>query len=116
MYFCMGISGYDIAFFIPSILNDLGYNALQSQIHGIPVWFVVTVATLSAASASDLLRNRWAFLIFGCTSAVIGYILLLFRQYLTAATLYGTVFLAATGTYATFSSIIVWLANKIADS
>jgi hypothetical protein len=73
----VAVSGYSTAFFIPTILNDLGYLASDSQVHTIPVYVCCTGVMLVAAWASDRLHHRYSFTMGGIILATIGYGLLL---------------------------------------
>jgi hypothetical protein len=43
MYFGVVNTGYATSFFIPTILNEMGYTAIASQVRSIPIFCVAAV-------------------------------------------------------------------------
>ncbi|EED20890.1 transmembrane transporter, putative [Talaromyces stipitatus ATCC 10500] len=77
VYIGITVSGYATALFIPSIVASLGYSGIEAQIHSIPIWVVASVVTLAVSIATDRLKHRHGFIMFGVIFASIGYIILL---------------------------------------
>ncbi|BDD55748.1 hypothetical protein MAP00_001237 [Monascus purpureus] len=116
IYLGVTVSGYATALFIPSIMASLGYSGIQSQIHSIPVWIVAAVVTLLVSVATDRLKHRYGFIMFGVFVASIGYVLLLCRPSSTVpvGVHYMAVFFVTTGTYIVQPVTLVWMANNLA--
>lgn len=119
IYFSITISGYATALFIPSIVNSLGYNGIQSQVHSIPIWIVASVVTFVVALLTDRLKHRYGFIMFGVVFASVGYIILLCQgplhtgQGLSLQVRYMAVFFVTTGCYIVQPVSIVWFANNL---
>ncbi|KAL0256465.1 hypothetical protein SLS55_008860 [Diplodia seriata] len=75
--FCQDILLYGFSTFLPSIIQGMGYNTLQSQYLTIPVYIFGGIAFLSFAFVSDKLRIRGPFVLFANIFGIVGYILLL---------------------------------------
>lgn len=112
VYFGITVSGYSTALFVPTIVNSLGYDGIQSQIHSIPVWIVAAVVTLVVSYLTDRLQHRYGFVVFGVIFSSIGYILLLCHN-LNTGIHYMAVFFVTTGCYVVQPVAIVWMANNV---
>lgn len=117
MYMGITVSGYATSFFVPTIVNSLGYSGVSSQVHSIPVWIVAVVVTLATSVVTDRLRHRYGFIMFGVLFASIGYIILLCQGPLHGGipvhVRYMAVFFVTTGCYIVQPISIVWLANNL---
>lgn len=119
IYIGITVSGYATALFIPSIVNSLGYDGIDSQVHSIPVWAVATVVTLIASYLTDRMRHRYGFIMFGVLFASIGYIILLCQGPpaelggLNVHVRYMAVFFVTAGCYIVQPVAIVWMANNL---
>ncbi|KAH8884162.1 MFS general substrate transporter [Thozetella sp. PMI_491] len=106
-------NGYGGAFFIPTILNQMGYKATEAQVRTIPVYVVATVACLATAYLTDRLRHRYAFTMIGLVIATVGYIILLTQQHVAVGVRYFALFLTVSGGYITQPVLMTWLANTV---
>ncbi|KAI9677626.1 MAG: hypothetical protein M1817_006581 [Caeruleum heppii] len=113
MYIGISTSGYATAFFIPTILREFGYTSAQAQVQTIPVYVVCTALTLFTAWASDRVRHRYGFTIFGVVVATIGYVILLAQGGLSPGVKYMAVFFVLSGVYVVQPATIVWLSNNM---
>ncbi|KAH7035474.1 major facilitator superfamily domain-containing protein [Microdochium trichocladiopsis] len=111
----MGIvnNGYAGSFFIPTILNQMGFKAADAQIRTIPVYVVATVLCLGSAWLADRLRHRFAFTLLGIAVATVGYILLLCQNSLSVGVRYFALFLIVGGGYITQPVVLGWLSNTM---
>ncbi|KAI1321109.1 MFS general substrate transporter [Xylariaceae sp. FL0255] len=121
VYLGVGITGYSLTFFLPTILVEFGWTAQEAQVHTIPVYAVTAVVMVLVAWLSDRLRHRYGFILFGCLLATIGYAILvhLSRGGSEAVnrsrnTLYGAIFITSIGGYICTPMALAWLANNIA--
>ncbi|KXJ93612.1 major facilitator superfamily domain-containing protein [Microdochium bolleyi] len=111
----MGIlnNGYAGSFFIPTILNQMGFKAAEAQIRTIPVYIVATALCLASAWLADRMRHRFGFTLFGVAVATIGYVLLLCGNSLSVGVRYFALFLIVGGGYITQPVILGWLSNTM---
>ncbi|RVX74984.1 hypothetical protein B0A52_01261 [Exophiala mesophila] len=70
-------SAYSMAFFLPTVINQMGYSAEQAQLYVIPVYLVATVVTLSAAVLTDRYNSRYIVTMVALTVGMVGYAVLL---------------------------------------
>ncbi|QDS71274.1 hypothetical protein FKW77_001003 [Venturia effusa] len=111
MYFGVVNSGYATSFFIPTILNEMGFKAIDAQVRSIPVFIVATVCALITAWVTDRIRHRYAFTLFGVIVASVGYLVLLEQKGLSVGVKYFACFLIVSGTYITQPVCIAWISN-----
>jgi MFS family permease len=111
MYFGVVQSGYGTSFFIPTILNEMGYSAKRSQVLSIPIFVVATVGALTTAVCTDRLKRRYPFTILGVLVATVGYVILLAQNGLAVGVKYFATFLIVLGTYITQPVCIAWISN-----
>lgn len=77
------------------------------------------VITIATAWASDRTGHRWAFIMFGCTMASAGYVVLLCQGPphghggLSIGTKYAALFVVTIGVYMVQPLTIVWLMNNL---
>ncbi|KAI0515168.1 major facilitator superfamily domain-containing protein [Xylaria bambusicola] len=106
-------TGYSGSFFIPTILNEMGYKAAEAQVRTIPIYVVSTVICLVVAYATDRLKHRYTFVMGGLAVAAVGYGLLLGQEGLSVGVKYFALFLIVGGGYAVQPIVIAWLANNV---
>lgn len=111
----MGVlnTGYAGSFFIPTILNQMGFKAADAQVRTIPVYIVATALCLASAWAADRLRHRFGFTILGISVAAVGYVLLLCGASLSVGVRYFALFLVVGGGYTSQPIILGWLSNTM---
>ena len=77
MYFGVVNTGYSTSFFIPTILEEMGFTATIAQVRSIPIYIVAAVASLTVAYMADRLKHRYGFTMLGVVVGAIGYVILL---------------------------------------
>lgn len=110
----IGTVGYGFAYFIPSILVQLGWTSVRAQVMTIPLYTCAACISLLFAFASDLLRHRFGFVILGVCLSSIGYVVLLSQGSVSATGRYIALFLAACGAFGAQPVTLVWLNNNLA--
>lgn len=111
MFFGVVNSGYATSFFIPTILTEMGFKAIDAQVRSIPIFVVATICALATAWATDRLRHRYAFTILGVVVASVGYLVLLEQSGLSVAIKYFACFLIVSGTFIVQPVVIAWISN-----
>jgi len=111
MYFGVVQSGYGTSFFIPTILNQMGYSAKRAQVLSIPIFIVATIGALVTAVSTDRLKRRYPFTILGVLVCTVGYGILLGQRGLSVGVKYFATFLIVLGTYITQPVCIAWISN-----
>lgn len=111
MYFGVVQSGYGTSFFIPTILNEMGYVARRAQVLSIPIYVVAAIGALATALATDKMKRRFPFTILGILIATVGYGILLGQEGLPTRVKYFACFVIVLGTYVTQPVCIAWVTN-----
>ena len=112
MYLGVVQSSTSLSLFLPSFVKDIGYTAAAAQIRSVPVFLAAAVCALATAYASDHLRHRFSFCIFGVIVAMVGYIMLLKQGNLAPGVRYFATFVVACGAFITQPLTIPWLSNN----
>ncbi|KAE9377036.1 major facilitator superfamily protein [Stipitochalara longipes BDJ] len=113
MYMGVVNTGYATSFFIPTIIEEMGYTAAISQVRSIPIFIVAAVAALLVAWATDRMKHRYAFTIAGVLVGGIGYVVLLCQENVSVGVKYMACFFITTGGYMTQPVTWVWLNNNM---
>jgi hypothetical protein len=113
VFMYMGIvnTGYATSFFIPTIIQEMGYTAAMSQVRSIPIFIITAVAALLVAWSTDRMKYRYAFTIAGVVVGGIGYVILLNQRGVSVGVKYMACFFITTGGYMTQPVTWVWLNN-----
>ncbi|CAG8026716.1 unnamed protein product [Penicillium olsonii] len=106
-------TGYAASFFIPTILRDMGWTSLMSQVMSIPIYIVAAIMTISAAYFSDRSKHRFGFVVAGCVIATVGYIMLLAQASIPAGAKYFALYAVTGGGFVSQPILIGWLSNNI---
>ena len=113
MYMGIVNAGYSTSFFIPTILNQLGWTAMQAQILTIPIYVASFVIAIVTAVCTDRLRHRYAFIMVGILIGSIGYVILLIQRHVPAGAKYFALYLVVIGAYVAQPVILVWVTNNM---
>ncbi|KAI1422053.1 major facilitator superfamily domain-containing protein [Xylaria sp. FL1777] len=113
LYLGVGVTGYSLVFFMPTILVEFGWKAREAQVHSIPVYAVTAVAMIFVAWVSDRCKHRYGFIILGCAIATVGYGILLGQEGLSRDVKYGALFFTSIGGYIATPMALAWLANNV---
>jgi hypothetical protein len=113
MYFGVNTTGYATAFFIPTILREMGYTSSSSQLRSAAVNMTAVVCMLATAYATDKLRNRYFATLLGPAIACIGYIILLAQGGLSPGVKFFATFLITCGAYMAQPVTLGWLNNNM---
>jgi cyanate permease len=111
MYMGVVNTGYATSFFIPTIIEEMGYTAAMSQVRSIPIFIVATVSALAAAWLTDKLKHGFSFTILGVVVGLIGYVILLCQNKAPVGVKYMACFFITTVGYITQPVTWVWLSN-----
>lgn len=87
---------YSISLFLPTIINELGYTANESQLMTVPVYVLACFCTICGSLASDKVGQRGPFIMGFTLISITGFVLLISSA--APRTQYAGTFLAAAGT------------------
>ncbi|KAF4549816.1 MFS-type transporter-like protein 58 [Elsinoe fawcettii] len=113
MYLGVVNCSYSTSFFVPTIIQELGFTAAAAQVRSIPVYVCATLGAILTAFATDHFRHRHAFCIIGVVIASVGEILLLVGANVSVGVRYFAVFAVTTGTYVTQPVTLTWVQNNM---
>jgi cyanate permease len=111
MYMGVVNTGYATSFFIPTIIEELGFTATMSQLRSIPIFIVAAIAALVVAWCTDRAHHRYGFTIAGVVVGLVGYVILLCEGRVATGVRYMACFFITTGGYMTQPVTWVWLNN-----
>ncbi|CAG8461799.1 4483_t:CDS:2 [Cetraspora pellucida] len=77
---CLLVTMYSFSFFIPTIVNGMGFDSVISQLLSTPPFIIGCISSLLIAKLSDNYRIRSPYLIFGLLISIIGYSFLIIHN------------------------------------
>ncbi|KAJ9617269.1 hypothetical protein H2200_000990 [Cladophialophora chaetospira] len=114
MYLGTVTTSYAGAFFIPTIVKQLGWTAVKAQLMSIPIWTCAMLSTLTTCYLSDRLRHRYGFIVVGACVSTLGYVILLKMHSVAVGVRYFAIFFCFSGAFIVQPVTVVWLSNNVA--
>ncbi|KAL4802454.1 major facilitator superfamily domain-containing protein [Aspergillus unguis] len=115
MYWGITCPLYGISFFLPSIIQDLGYTSSTAQLLTVPIYITAAVVAVVSAWMSDRYKKRSPFVLFFMCLIAIGYIIVLASSDRgVPGVVYFGVFVAAVGLYPAFPGNVTWISVNLA--
>ncbi|KAL9013621.1 MAG: hypothetical protein Q9173_001698 [Seirophora scorigena] len=114
MFCSCNVAFSSLPVFLPTIINDMGYSALQSQALSAPPYLIAFITVLLTAYCSDKYKDRSLFICFHAILAAGGYALITVAGIVKANSLwrYWGVYPAATGFFSAVTLLITWTINN----
>lgn len=100
-------------FFIPTILEEMGFTASAVQVHTILVWTVATIIAITVSWLSNRLQHRYAFIMFAVLLGSIGFVILLYRENVSVGIRYMSLFFVVTAGSINQILSIAWILNNV---
>ncbi|RYP18763.1 hypothetical protein DL767_009763 [Monosporascus sp. MG133] len=118
MLFLANMAYSSLPVFLPTILNEMGYSALESQGLAAPPYLLAFAAVLATARLSDRARRRTPFVVAHALASAAGYGLLALARPLGLGPglRYAAVYPAATGFFSVVVLVIAWSVNNQASA
>lgn len=107
MYFASNVSFSSLPVFLPLILKEMGFTAVNAQGLTAPPYFVSFGLTLFTTYFADRLQQRGITIAIMASLGGIGYVILATTD--RVGPRYFSVFLAAGGIFPTIANIIPWV-------
>jgi len=102
---------YSLAFFIPTIVQGLGYRSISTQLHSVPPYACSAVFAIASCYFSDSFRHRGSFVILSALISIVGYAMFLGST--NHQVLYGSLFLQVIGAYTMAPLLSSWMPNNL---
>lgn len=109
MYFSLLVPAYSIVYFLPTIVQTLGYNTIQTQLHTVPPFAAAFGFVMVLSYLSDKYRVRSPFIFLGLALLLIGLSILISvhgTEHFSAQ--YGAICLTAMGSFGIGGIIVCW--------
>lgn len=111
---CATTTTYALAYFIPVILQGMGYSANKALIFSSPPYIVGIVYAIAISWLSDKTKRRGIYILFNCLIVVIG--LLIISEVKAPSVRYFGVFLAVAASAVNIPMAIGFASNNIVDN
>ncbi|KAL5052175.1 hypothetical protein BDW71DRAFT_193582 [Aspergillus fruticulosus] len=113
MMIYMGADGclYAFSLFVPTIINQLGYSGIRSQLLSVPPYAAAALVTVAIGFIADRTRQRGICNILVSFLGITGFAMLLGAK--SAGARYAGTFLGAMGIYPAISNTISWTSNNV---
>ncbi|KAL9586936.1 MAG: hypothetical protein Q9203_003691 [Teloschistes exilis] len=114
MFCSCNVAFSSLPVFLPTIINDMGYSSLRSQILSAPPYLLAFLAVLLTSFYSDRLSNRSLFICFHAILAALGYASIAIAGALKAGPMwrYWGVYPVACGFFSAVTLLITWTINN----
>ncbi|KAL6232914.1 hypothetical protein BDW75DRAFT_232414 [Aspergillus navahoensis] len=110
MYFSCNVSFSSLPVFLPTILEDMGFESINAQGLTAPPFFVSFILSILTTWLADRFQQRGLTIVFFSLVGAVGYVLL--AACTTVAVRYFGVFLAASGVFPCIANILPWVLNN----
>jgi dipeptide/tripeptide permease len=110
MYFSCNVSFSSLPVFLPTILKEMGFTAVNAQGLSAPPYFVSFLVTIGSTFLADRIQQRGLTIVIVSIVGGIGYILLATCK--NVGPKYFGVFLAAAGVFPAIANILPWVLNN----
>ncbi|KAL7917602.1 major facilitator superfamily domain-containing protein [Trichoderma austrokoningii] len=110
MYFSCNVSFASLPVFLPTILSEMGFSAVDAQGLTAPPFFLSFLVTLITPYIADRTQQRGIMLIFLTMIGGVGYVILATAKSVGAR--YFGVFMAAGGIFPSIANILPWVLNN----
>ncbi|KAL4916059.1 major facilitator superfamily domain-containing protein [Aspergillus aurantiobrunneus] len=113
MIIYMGADGclYAFSLFVPTIINELGYESIHAQLLSVPPYAAAAIITVAVGFIADRTRQRGICNILVSFLGITGFAMLLGAK--SAGARYAGTFLGAMGIYPAISNTISWTSNNV---
>ena len=109
---------YSVNFFAPTIISQFSTNKdpryVQSLV--IPIFLASAAGTLAVSFASDKLRHRFGFTMFGYILTAAGLLIMMNQKSVSINTKYGALYLMSVGAYISLPTLWMMLVNNVSGS
>ncbi|KAF8855514.1 MFS general substrate transporter [Acephala macrosclerotiorum] len=112
---CTTVTAYSVAIFAPTIISQFepAHSSRYVQSLVIPIFAGASVGCLAAVYASDKLKHRAGFAIFGYLLTTTGAAILVNEKHMNTHVKYAALFLMAVGTYISLPMLWTMLVNNV---
>ncbi|KAJ5179819.1 hypothetical protein N7492_003029 [Penicillium capsulatum] len=110
MYFSCNVSFSSLPVFLPTILKEMGFTAINAQGLTAPPFFASFLATIATTWVADRIQQRGLMIAALSLIGGVGYILLATCS--SVGVRYFGVFLAACGIFPSIANILPWVLNN----
>ena len=110
-FFFSGSRLYGLAYFIPSIIRDMGYSPVNTQLMSVPPYATTFVCSVSIAILSDRWGQRCYSILLSGALSIIGY--MVFLTSTSTPILYISIVLQTMGAFTASPAINTWNVNNV---
>ena len=118
MFICSIVAVYSINLFAPTIVKQFDPTASVRHIQAlvIPIFLASAAATLAISYASDKLRHRYAFAMFGWVLTLVGLVVMINQRHVSVNARYAALYLISIGGYISVPQLWTLLVNNCSGS
>jgi MFS family permease len=110
MYFSCNVSFSSLPVFLPTILKEMGFTAVNAQGLTAPPFFASFIATIATTYVADRIQQRGLMIAVLSMIGGVGYILCVACS--SVGVRYFGVFLAACGVFPSIANILPWVLSE----
>jgi dipeptide/tripeptide permease len=110
MYFSCNVSFSSLPVFLPTVISEMGFSAINAQGLSAPPYFLSFLLVIASTYIADKSRQRGLIILTMSLVGALGYILLAATS--DVGPRYTGVFFAAAGIFPSISNILPWVLNN----
>ncbi|KAJ4492230.1 MFS general substrate transporter [Lentinula edodes] len=116
IYASFNVGVATISYFLPTLINDLGFTAINAQGLTVAPYVLGWGMVVLQAWHSDKTRERGWHIIVSCVISFVGYIILATSARKSVGASYFALFLVVGGLYSLFPLVMSWAANTLSPT
>lgn len=110
MYFSCNVSYASLPVFLPTVIKEMGFTAIDAQGLSAPVYFLSFLLTIATTIIADRTQQRAYTIMLLASLGGVGYILL--AACTSTAGRYAGAFVAAAGIFPATANVLPWVSNN----
>ncbi|KAK5173515.1 uncharacterized protein LTR77_002196 [Saxophila tyrrhenica] len=115
MYFCNVVAVYGLAYFVPSIIADMGYSGVMAALYSAPPYLVGLGFLLIGGFVADKIHRRLPIIIVQTSLGIVG-LAIMSQPSLSSQARYAGIFLSIASCQANNAAILIFGQNNIVGS
>jgi len=116
IYASFNVGVATVSYFLPTLINQLGFTAINAQGMTVAPYLVGWFMVLFQAWHSDRTRDRGWHIMLSCGISFVGYLILATSVQRSVGAAYFALFLVVGGNYSLFPLVMSWAANTFSPT
>ncbi|KAH8678472.1 major facilitator superfamily domain-containing protein [Xylariales sp. PMI_506] len=116
MHLSIVTSVYSVAFFLPTVITEMGFSAAEAQLRVIPVYLSATIVALTCAWATDRYQRRYLLIMTMLIPGIVGWAILLGGLSVPTGGRYFACFLICISGNTVLPTVLAWVNYQVSGN